>query len=49
MSREDIVTYYHKHYIPQNMTLSLVGNIAGYLPVIKDILQPETTTSSIRT
>lgn len=35
MSHEDIVAYYQKHYIPQNMTLSLVGNVGSYLPLIK--------------
>ena len=35
MSQTDISSYYNKHYIPQNMTISLVGNINNPMPLIR--------------
>ena len=35
MTRESILSYYHKHYIPQQMTISLVGNVNNPLPLLK--------------
>ncbi len=35
MTQEEILAYYTKHYVPSNMTISLIGNIHHPLPLLR--------------
>ncbi|MFH0860629.1 MAG: pitrilysin family protein [Candidatus Altiarchaeota archaeon] len=45
ITREDIIGYYQKHYVPENMVVSVVGDVGDPLPVVRkayERMQPGT-------